>query len=126
LAGTRAQSCDRYGSGTLHPGQVLGDSLTLLSSPPSNTLNKMKLIHQKMHYLLNLNCKICIKIHFDYAATCFGLRPSSESLHWSLAKVIFKLYFTRWCGRMLTHHSVKYRVTIKEIDTFNVVLKWNY
>ena len=24
LAGTRAQSCDRYGSGTLHPGQVLG------------------------------------------------------------------------------------------------------
>ena len=24
LAGTRAQSCDRYDSGTLHPGQVLG------------------------------------------------------------------------------------------------------
>ena len=32
LAGTRAQSCDRYGSGTLHPGQVLGGSLPLLSS----------------------------------------------------------------------------------------------
>ena len=31
LAGTRAQSCDRYGSGTLHPRQVLGDSLPLLS-----------------------------------------------------------------------------------------------
>ena len=31
LAGTRAQSCDRYGSGTLHPGQVLGGSLSLLS-----------------------------------------------------------------------------------------------
>jgi len=31
LAGTRAQSCDRYGSGTLHPGQVLGGSLPLLS-----------------------------------------------------------------------------------------------
>jgi hypothetical protein len=31
LAGTTAQSCDRYGSGTLHPGQVLGDSLPLLS-----------------------------------------------------------------------------------------------
>jgi len=29
LAGTRAQSCDRYGSGTLHPGQVLGGSLPL-------------------------------------------------------------------------------------------------
>jgi len=32
LAGTRAKSCDRYGSGTLHPGQVLGGSLPLLSS----------------------------------------------------------------------------------------------
>ena len=31
LAGTRAQSCDRYGSDTLHPGQVLGGSLPLLS-----------------------------------------------------------------------------------------------
>ena len=29
LAGTRAQLCDRYGSGTLHPGQVLGGSLPL-------------------------------------------------------------------------------------------------
>jgi len=27
LAGTRAQSCDRYGSGILHPGQVLWGSL---------------------------------------------------------------------------------------------------
>ena len=33
MAGTRAQSCDRYGSGTLHPGQVLGGSLPLLSPP---------------------------------------------------------------------------------------------
>ena len=31
LAGTRAQSYDRYGSGTLHPGQVFGGSLPLLS-----------------------------------------------------------------------------------------------
>ena len=31
LAETRAQSCDRCGSGTLHPGQVLGGSLPLLS-----------------------------------------------------------------------------------------------
>ena len=31
MAGTRAQSCDRYGSGTLHPGQVLEGSLPLLS-----------------------------------------------------------------------------------------------
>jgi len=32
LAGTRAHSCDQCGSGTLHPGQVLGGSLPLLSS----------------------------------------------------------------------------------------------
>ena len=31
LAGTRAQSCGRYGSGTLHLGQVLGGRLPLLS-----------------------------------------------------------------------------------------------
>ena len=31
LAGSRAQSCDLCGSGTLHPGQVLGGSLPLLS-----------------------------------------------------------------------------------------------
>ena len=31
MAGTRAQSCDQYGSGTLRPGQVLGGSLPLLS-----------------------------------------------------------------------------------------------
>ena len=31
LAETRTQSCDRYGSSTLHPGQVLGGSLPLLS-----------------------------------------------------------------------------------------------
>ena len=31
MAGTRAQSCDRHGSGTLHTGQVLGGSLPLLS-----------------------------------------------------------------------------------------------
>jgi len=31
LAVTRVQSCDRYGSGTLHPGRALGGSLPLLS-----------------------------------------------------------------------------------------------
>ena len=31
LAGTRAQLCDQYGSGTLHPGQVIEGSLPLLS-----------------------------------------------------------------------------------------------
>ena len=43
LAGTRAQSCDRYGSGTLHPGQVLGGSLPLLSP---NVL----IIRSKLYY----------------------------------------------------------------------------
>ena len=33
MAGTRAQSCDRYGSGTLYPGQVLGGSLPLFPPP---------------------------------------------------------------------------------------------
>ena len=33
MARARAQSCDRYGSGTLHPGQVPGGSLPLLSPP---------------------------------------------------------------------------------------------
>jgi len=33
LAGTRAQSCDRYGSGTLHRGRVLGGILPLISPP---------------------------------------------------------------------------------------------
>ena len=33
MAGTRVQSCDRHGSGTLHPGQVLGGILPLLPPP---------------------------------------------------------------------------------------------
>ena len=40
LAGTRAQSCDRYGSGTLHPGQVLGGTLPLLS--PASRLSHFR------------------------------------------------------------------------------------
>ena len=31
MAGTRVHSIDRYGSGTLHPGHILGGSLPLLS-----------------------------------------------------------------------------------------------
>jgi len=29
------------------------------------------------------------------APTCFGLRPSSGSLHWSLSKIIFRLKFSK-------------------------------
>jgi hypothetical protein len=39
--------------------------------------------------------KIYIKIHTEFAATCFGLRPSSGCLRWSLAKVIFMLKFSK-------------------------------
>jgi hypothetical protein len=49
-----------------------------------------------MHFLLNLKgCKIFIKINTEFAPTCFGLRPSSWSLRWSLAKVIFMLKFSK-------------------------------
>jgi len=41
-AGTRAQSGDWYGSGTLHPGQVLRGSLPLLSPKERIILNKIK------------------------------------------------------------------------------------
>jgi hypothetical protein len=37
LAGTITQSGDRYGSGTLHPGQVLRGRLPLLS--PTNSIS---------------------------------------------------------------------------------------
>ena len=35
------------------------------------------------------NIKIYIKIYIETAPTCFGLRPSSGSLHMSLAKVTY-------------------------------------
>jgi hypothetical protein len=56
------------------------------------------------------NTKIYIKTYIKIAATCFGLRPSSGSLHLSLAKVTLMLkqslklrryVFMRWCGSML-------------------------
>jgi hypothetical protein len=52
------------------------------------TLSSRFFIHQQMHYLLILeNSKIYIKTYIKIAPTCFGPRPSSESLHLSLAKV---------------------------------------
>jgi hypothetical protein len=45
-----------------------------------------------MHFLLILeNSKIYIKTYNKIAPTCFGLRPSSGSLHLSLAKVTLML-----------------------------------
>ena len=43
-----------------------------------------------MHFISVLgNIKIYIKTYIKIALTCFGLRPSSGSLHMSLAKVKF-------------------------------------
>jgi len=43
-----------------------------------------------MHFISVLeNINICIKTYIKIAPTCFGLRPSSGSLHMSLAKVTF-------------------------------------
>ena len=43
-----------------------------------------------MHFTSVLeNIKIYTKIYIKTAPTCFGLRPSSGSLHMSLAKVTF-------------------------------------
>jgi hypothetical protein len=45
-------------------------------------------IHQQMHFLLILeNTKIYIKTYIKITPTCLSLRPSSGSLHLSLAKV---------------------------------------
>ena len=42
----------------------------------------------KIHYLLDSKkFKIYIKIHTNIASTCFGLRPSSGSLHWTWLKL---------------------------------------
>jgi len=47
-------------------------------------------IYQQMHFISVLeNIKIHIKTYIKIAPTCFGLRPSSGSLHMSLAKVTF-------------------------------------
>ena len=49
-----------------------------------------------------------IKIHINIAPTCFGLQPSSGSLHMSLARVTFtkigkstSLWTVQLCGSML-------------------------
>ena len=47
-------------------------------------------VYQQMHFISFLeNIKIYIKICIKTAPTYFGLRPSSGSLHMSLAKVTF-------------------------------------
>ena len=56
MVGTRAQSCDRYGSGTLHPGQVLGGSLPLLSPAIY--------IYVLINYSAVAGESVCMMIHY--------------------------------------------------------------
>ena len=61
----------------------------------SSLTNKCTFINLKIHI------KIYIKIHINIAPTCFGLRPSSGSLHWTWLKLYFRL-----CGSMLPHNRI--------------------
>ena len=60
-------------------------------------------------YYTRKDYKIYVKISFDYALTCFGLRPSSGSLHWSLAKIMIKLrlskHFVVICYAVVWQHA---------------------
>jgi hypothetical protein len=56
----------------------------------NGNIGSKSFIYQQMHFISVLeNIKICIKTFIKIASTCFGLRPSSGSLHMSLAKVTF-------------------------------------
>jgi hypothetical protein len=67
-----------------------------------------------MHYLLTLeNFEIYIKTYIKISPTCFGPRPSSGSLHLSLAKVV-------WCGSMLPHHRIIHNDVILPIVLYEV------
>jgi hypothetical protein len=59
-------------------------------SPKLINMSSKSFIYQQMHFISVLeNIKIYIKTYIKIAPTCFGLRPSSGSLHMSLAKVKF-------------------------------------
>jgi hypothetical protein len=51
-------------------------------------ISSKSVIYQQMHFISVLeNIKIFIKTYIKISPTCFGLRPSSGSLHISLVKV---------------------------------------
>jgi hypothetical protein len=59
---------------------------------PCILISSKSFIHQQMHYLLILeSSNVYIKTYTKIAPTCFGPRPSSMSLHLSLAKVTLML-----------------------------------
>jgi hypothetical protein len=43
----------------------------------------------QLHFFILKTHYIYIKIHINIAPTCFGLRPSSGSLHWTWLKLYF-------------------------------------
>jgi hypothetical protein len=66
--------------------------LLIFIAAPCVLISPKFFIHQQKHFLLILeNSKIYIKTDIKIAPTCFGLRPSSGSLHLSMAKVTLML-----------------------------------
>jgi hypothetical protein len=91
---------------------------------PCISISSKSFIRQQMQYLLILeNSKIYVKTYIKIAPTCFGPRPSSGSLHLSLAKVTLMLkqsvklrpyvlcsdvaayYVQVWCGTFGFHKT---------------------
>jgi len=98
FSGTRAQSCDRYGSGTLHSGQVLGGSLPLLSTafrrshfsrqvPPSATRREILAAKGNVTEVPNL-------IEIDWAAS--GLKHNGFVYGRHSNVVVLVLSYSRW------------------------------
>ena len=57
---------------------------------PCILISSKSFVYQQMRFISVLeNIKIYINIYIKTASTCFGLRPSSGSLHMSLPKVTF-------------------------------------
>ena len=64
------------------------DSMNIQDISKQITLSSKSFTYQQMHFISVLeNIKIYIKTSIKIAPTSFGLRPSSGSLHISLAKV---------------------------------------
>ena len=81
-AGTRAQSGDRYGSGTLHPGQVLRGRLPLLSPMQYIPLFKKMLIfcQSQKRTLSTLLFSCCLLIVFLLMTNFNTLRSDDADL----------------------------------------------
>jgi hypothetical protein len=63
---------------------------TIFNLAPCDLISSKTFIYQQMHFISVLeNTKIYIKTYIRIAPTCFGLRPSSGSLHLSLTTVTF-------------------------------------